>query len=351
MHGSINCYDNSKKIELSVTDYLAYRFPGHEIVQNLGRFSILEKVTPDLNSFVISDFRSENLYQFHPDNLSGKALSDWHYSNNFPEVIDYPKYMRNAELFLKAMNELGMKKAVFSRVKKIDFLKDDTFTFFKNLCEKYPKAFVYLASSPLFGTWLGASPEILLEIHGQNVFTMSLAGTKSIENQEVWDKKELNEQQYVTDFIIETITEQGITEIDTQGPYSFEAGPVKHLRTDISFDLGNRTPLELATALHPTPAVSGLPQQLAVELIEAIENHDLNYNRFLYAGFLGYVSPDHTKLFVNLRCCQLQENEAFLYVGGGFTKDSNIELEWQETERKSKTLLTVIQDIKLNDFK
>jgi isochorismate synthase len=40
-----------------------------------------------------------------------------------------------------------------------------------------------------------------------------------------------------------------------------------------------------------------------------------------------------------------------LYVGGGFTKDSNIELEWQETERKSKTLLSVIQDIKLNDLK
>lgn len=334
-------------------DFLAYRFPGQEIVKSNGTFVQLEKLSDSPNGFVISDFRGENQYIFSviesmdPDSMN----STWHFHTDIPEVIDYPKYMRNAQVFLTAMQELGMKKVVFSRVKKVSFPSESTLVLFNSLCEKYPKAFVYLASSSLFGTWIGASPEILLEIHKQSVFTMSLAGTKSIENQEDWAKKERDEQQYVTDFILETLAEQGIAETEIQGPYSFEAGPVKHLRTDISFDLGNRTSLELASCLHPTPAVSGLPQALAIELIEAIENHDLNYNRFLYAGYLGSVSPEHTKLFVNLRCCQIQKDAAYLYVGGGFTKDSNIELEWQETERKSKTLLSVIQDIKLNDLK
>jgi isochorismate synthase len=334
-------------------DFLAYRFPGQDIVQSTGEFSQLKKEEREINSFIISDFRGENQFVFSPTNSNSNEgnFNSWHYHSEIPEVIDYPKYMRNAQVFLTAMQELGMKKVVFSRVKKVSFPSEYTQKLFDSLCEKYPKAFVYLASSTLFGTWIGASPEILLEIHKQSVFTMSLAGTKPLENQDDWAKKEIDEQQYVTDFILETLSQQGISETETQGPYSFDAGPVKHLRTDISFDLGNRTSLELAAVIHPTPAVSGLPQALAIELIEAIENHDLNYNRFLYAGYLGMVSPEHTKLFVNLRCCQLQPDEAYLYVGGGFTKDSNIELEWQETERKSKTLLSVIQDIKLNDFK
>jgi len=334
-------------------DFLAYRFPSKELIQSFGTFKLLDKVEESINSFVISDFRGENQYVFRSNpesNLKGD-FTNWHFHSEIPEVIDYPKYMRNAQVFLSAMQELGMKKVVFSRVKKVSFPTENIQVLFNSLCEKYPKAFVYLASSSLFGTWIGASPEILLEVHKQSVFTMSLAGTKAIENQDEWDKKEREEQQFVTDFILETLSEQGITEVENQGPYTFEAGPVKHLRTDISFDLGNRTSLELAAALHPTPAVSGLPQALAIELIEAIENHDLNYNRFLYAGYLGLVSPEHTKLFVNLRCCQIQPDAAYLYVGGGFTKDSNVELEWQETERKSKTLLSVIQELKLNDFK
>lgn len=334
-------------------DFLAYRFPGKEIIISKGTFSRLDKLDSTFNSFVISDFRGENQFTFTPSSESNSSsdFKNWHFYSEIPEVIDYPKYMRNAQVFLSAMQELGMKKVVFSRVKKVSFASENVKILFNELCEKYPKAFVYLASSSLFGTWIGASPEILLEVHKQSVFTMSLAGTKAIENQDEWDKKEVEEQQFVTDFILETLSEQGISEVENQGPYSFEAGPVKHLRTDISFDLGNRTSLELAAALHPTPAVSGLPQALAIELIEAIENHDLNYNRFLYAGYLGLVSPEHTKLFVNLRCCQIQPDAAYLYVGGGFTKDSNVELEWQETERKSKTLLSVIQEFKLNDFK
>jgi len=334
-----------------LTDFLAYRFPGKEIVKTVGTFTRLDKVDSSIHAFVISDFRGENQYFFSAISNTHDQFKTWHFHSEIPEVIDYAKYVRNAQVFLSAMQELGMKKVVFSRVKKVSFPTENLHQLFNDLCDKYPKAFVYLASSSLFGTWLGASPEILLEVHNQNVFTMSLAGTKSTETDDDWAKKEREEQQFVTDFILETLTEQGISNVETQGPYSFEAGPVKHLRTDISFDLGNRTPLELATVIHPTPAVSGLPKALAMELIEAIENHDLNYNRFLYAGYLGLVSPEHTKLFVNLRCCQIQPETAYLYVGGGYTKNSSVELEWQETERKCKTLLSVMQELKSHDIK
>ena len=103
--------------------------------------------------------------------------------------------------------------------------------------------------------------------------------------------------------------------------------------------MNGQKPIQIADKLHPTPAVSGLPQKEAIELIDSIEEHE----RSLYAGCIG-VLGDRTDLFVNLRCAQLIENEYFLYLGGGFTKDSIAKKEWQETENKSRTLLDILEN-------
>jgi len=117
------------------------------------------------------------------------------------------------------------------------------------------------------------------------------------------------------------------------------AGPVKHLVTNFSFQLPESNIFPLVQILHPTPAVSGLPRENALALIDKIESH----KRKFYAGVIGFLSENEIKLFVNLRCAEIQENKAFLYVGGGFTKDSDVEKEWIETERKAETLLNVMQ--------
>ena len=81
------------------------------------------------------------------------------------------------------------------------------------------------------------------------------------------------------------------------------------------------------------------------ELIKHAESHQRN----LYTGFLGFISPSSTRLYVNLRCCQLYDKKAVLYLGGGFTKDSTPNNEWLETEEKSKTLMEAIKAV--NDYK
>ena len=81
-----------------------------------------------------------------------------------------------------------------------------------------------------------------------------------------------------------------------------------------------------------------MPQKEALALINEEEQH----NRSLYAGVLGFISAEESKLFVNLRCAQLFEDKAHLYLGGGYTKDSIVENEWTETENKAKTLLKVL---------
>ena len=57
------------------------------------------------------------------------------------------------------------------------------------------------------------------------------------------------------------------------------------------------------------------------------------------------MNQNKNQIYVNLRCCQIQNGAAYLYLGGGFTKDSIPELEWQETENKSKTLLNILQKL------
>ena len=61
-------------------------------------------------------------------------------------------------------------------------------------------------------------------------------------------------------------------------------------------------------------------------------------------GFLGPVHiQGESSLYVNLRCMQLGENAAHLYVGAGITADSQPQAEWRETELKAETMLAVLE--------
>jgi isochorismate synthase len=81
----------------------------------------------------------------------------------------------------------------------------------------------------------------------------------------------------------------------------------------------------------------------ALEFIQKKEKHDREY----YAGYLGPVGfTDMLNLYVNLRCLKVYSNCVALYIGGGITLDSVPEEEWQETEIKAETLLSVIKKIR-----
>ena len=66
------------------------------------------------------------------------------------------------------------------------------------------------------------------------------------------------------------------------------------------------------------------------------------YDRQYYTGYCGWVSNNGQTLFVNLRCMQITNNEVYLYVGGGITKDSVPEKEYEETQNKAMTMMTII---------
>jgi isochorismate synthase len=87
--------------------------------------------------------------------------------------------------------------------------------------------------------------------------------------------------------------------------------------------------------LHPTPAVCGLPKEKAYRFIKENEGYDRNY----YSGFVGMLNPlGKTDLYVNLRCLNYKVNELSLYAGSGLLSASELEDEWQETEKKLQTM-------------
>jgi isochorismate synthase len=168
---------------------------------------------------------------------------------------------------------------------------------------------------------------------------MSLAGTKKANEHRAWTEKEEIEQTLVTDFILEGINGLSLGEVEVDGPYAHQAGPVEHLRTDITFNIDSQREMQLIQQLHPTPAVCGLPRNMAKQAYEAMEIH----RRELYTGYIGVFDEQQTHCYVNLRCAKLIDDELFAYVGGGITDESVPELEWIETENKSKTLFDLLE--------
>lgn len=341
------------------------------------------------------------------DNNSGTSkLSKIADPGDSENLSEKEKHLELVQKGIASIENNVFKKVVLSRKEIIQIpssAKPEPIEIFRELTEKYPEAFTYIWFHPKIGLWLGATPETLLEAERNRFKTMALAGTQKYEGtlDVNWGEKEKEEQQLVTDSILEYL--KPISEkIEITAPYTAKAGNLLHLKTDISgtdaqlrvsTDAGSHNlganagshilggdaqshiagtdaQLRVSTdggnlkklimAIHPTPAVCGLPKESAKKFI--LENE--NYNREFYTGFLGELNLKKTlqrsgnrknrenqayasiiktsALFVNLRCMKLENNNVVLFVGGGITKDSDPEAEWEETRNKAQTMKAVL---------
>ena len=229
-------------------------------------------------------------------------------------------------------------------------------TMFARACKCYPRMFVALVSAWRCGTWLMATPEVLLEGQGSRWSSMSLAGTMTLAVDQLdfdnppsrhpvdshdllWSIKNIQEQRFVSTYITESL-EQVASDIEEKGPYTMRAGNLVHLRSDFHFTMPNPEELgHLLGILYPTPAVCGLPKDSARDFILKNEFAPRQY----YSGFAGPIGSDvTTHLFVSLRCMRIDKEGCSLYAGGGILADSDMESEWRETEDKMCTMRTVL---------
>ncbi len=354
--------------------FVSYQMPGESevttLIQHLSAPRILESSNELTisNGFVIAPFDKNDSFPTillqpdytHKGNLSAdkiiKALEDYIPSDTDLQTVNslhqasFSEFNGQVEK-IKAQIALGMiNKVVLSRV-TIDQCLDglDLINLFNSLCHSYPGAFVYLLRIPGVGCWMGASPEPLLIIDGDNATTNSIAGTQVLDDNLLsnvnWKAKELDEQQIVTGYIEEVLNTFGLTDIKKNGPNSYKAANLVHLRTQFDFKSAQIKPLlgEFVDALQPTPSVGGLPKLAAKNLLLDVEKHSREY----YSGFLGPVNiGDKTALFVNLRCMKVVNQGCAFFGGAGITKGSIARREWDEITQKMMTLSAFVTRVK-----
>ncbi len=296
--------------------------------------------------FVFAPFASEDgLVLIQPDTV-------WETEANFKNSLENTSIAPNegdgashVQLVEKGIQEIqkgNLKKVVLSRKIEVQIAKDPT-TIFKSLLGKYPNAFCYLFYHPKVGTWCGATPETLVKLKENQLFTVSLAATLpyKVNVEPEWGRKEVEEQQMVSDYIKGQLS-PFMDHLDISKAKSVRAGNLWHLQSEVKGTFyANINLKEVISALHPTPAVCGIPTKEAQKFILKNEN----YQRSYYTGFLGEINlnkPQEVSLYVNLRCMQLTASTASIFVGGGITGASNPKLEWEETQNKSKTMLNIL---------
>ena len=233
---------------------------------------------------------------------------------------------------------------------------------FLRACQLYPRMFIALVYTPQSGLWLTATPEILLEGEAGKWRTIALAGTMQLHDDQLngegetvtWSTKNIEEQRIVATYIAECL-EQFTNDFTEEGPRTVRAANLVHLRSDFTFTLPDEHHLgSLLGQLHPTPAVCGLPKREAFRFIVRNEHTPRRY----YSGFMGplnipspitlHPSPRSTHLYVSLRCMNIETDCYHLYAGGGLLKDSQLDLEWAETEAKLQTMRRLISSCRHN---
>ncbi|WP_297337093.1 chorismate-binding protein [Algoriphagus sp.] len=238
-----------------------------------------------------------------------------------------------------------LEKVVPARTKTIPISeKFDLVQSIWELLFSYPNSFVNFFHIPEIGTWLGASPEILIETKGNEFYTMSLAGTQKAQGDNplksaTWTQKEIEEQALVSRYIVDCFKKIRLREYEEHGPKTVLAGDLLHLRSDFRVNMKETNFPQLGSVmldlLHPTSAVCGMPRKQAHDFLKEHEDFD----RRFFAGFLGPVNiQGGTSIYVNLRTASFGENEIKLYAGAGVTEDSDPEKEWEETELKCRII-------------
>lgn len=171
---------------------------------------------------------------------------------------------------IQHINREEFYKVVPSKIKNIESDNDINLgTAFVNTCKTYPNAFVNLTYSKKTGLWFGASPETLIEDKkGEYFKTMALAGTQPKSDKSIaettWTQKEIEEQAYVSRYIINCFKKIRLRDFDEIGPKTIQAGSLLHLKTTFKVDTTITNFPELGSVmlklLHPTSAVCGMPK-------------------------------------------------------------------------------------------
>ena len=181
---------------------------------------------------------------------------------------------------------------------------------------------------------LGASPERLLTVRQGQLRSDALAGTAPLgaaAAELLHSEKDRHEHELVVDTITAVLQRLGLEPRRPRHPRLARHGSLVHLHTPITASLANHQPLALAAALHPTPAVAGLPRREAMAWLRSLEPFERGY----YAAPIGWIdSEGDLDLRVAIRSGILRGRQLELTAGAGLVRGSRPERELQEVALK-----------------
>ena len=214
-----------------------------------------------------------------------------------------------------------------------------------------PSAYAF-AMPTEHGVVVGASPELLVARAGHRVRSNPLAGSAPRSGDPDEDRangaelvssaKDREEHAIVVEAVADVLGSFCDELSWDPEPVLLATPNVWHLSTRFEGRLRDPAPhaLELALALHPTPAVAGTPTAAALATIAALEPFD----RGVYAGPVGWMDAAGDGVWaIALRCAELRGDGAVLYAGAGIVADSDPTAELDETERKFRAFLDALR--------
>ncbi|HGG6867023.1 TPA: isochorismate synthase EntC [Salmonella enterica subsp. enterica serovar Chester] len=241
-------------------------------------------------------------------------------------------------------------KVVLSRL--IDITTDvavDSGALLERLVAQNPVSYNFHVPLADGGVLLGASPELLLRKEGERFSSLPLAGSARRQPDDVLDReagnrllasqKDRHEHELVTQAMKQILRDRS-TELQLpSSPQLITTPTLWHLGTPFEGKANaGENALTLACLLHPTPALSGFPHQVAKKLIAELEPFD----RELFGGIVGWCDAEgNGEWVVTIRCAKLQGNQVRLFAGAGIVPASSPVGEWRETGVKLSTMLNV----------
>jgi len=200
---------------------------------------------------------------------------------------------------------------------------------------------------------VGSSPEILVRLRNKKITIRPIAGTrprgrtKKLDNKNtkdlLKDKKEIAEHLMLLDLGRNDVGRVAIkSSVKVTSEFEIEKySHVMHIVSNVEGKISpEKTAFEALMAGFPAGTVSGAPKIRAMQIIDELENT----KRGIYAGGIGYITPDgEMDTCIALRTGIISNNKLFVQAGGGIVYDSDPNKEYEETVNKAKALFNAAE--------
>ena len=265
------------------------------------------------------------------------------------EELAVPTFLHNVDDARKEIihKATSLKKVVLARQLAIHGSFQSITQILHRLAEQQPQTYLFLLASNQLA-FIGATPERLIQGTKSHFMTAGIAGSAprgstmqeddEIGKELLKDSKNTQEHGIVAQRLEDQLANIVAGDVAVSSRRLLKNRDIQHLAMTFSGERKQGVSLiDAVELIHPSPALGGEPQRLALQWIKDHEP----FGRGLYGAPIGWVDPieDVGEFAVGIRSGILTETEGILYAGCGIVADSDPEAERQETLLKFQPML------------